>query len=401
MRFFILIGLLCFSFLLRAEWIESNGSALIEGDNIERAREAAIKKAVSLATYKAGVKITSQQTVINGLIKEQYTKITYRGEAHRVEVISEGQVGKEYVVTIRLEIHEKNQSSRCQKSPIRSSILVVQAEVVRLDHLRYGKIFGLESSFSERLEEAILDDAVAFFPRLQSNSRLNTQQVLDKVRGYRIPSWLAFITNTQYILIPTLVDLSTTPVLTHWGGMYEDTPDREFQIQMSLYHGISGELIWQEHYRQFAPWDFARNQTVDPKSSTFWNSQYGQAINKTIIDIVSDLDQKLTCRPTIGQIVARNNESIIINLGRRHGVKVKDNFQIILTQNLFDRLSQVRIQPHPSKTKIIINSVSEYSSSATLKDESASLNIQANDLVILSSHFEPKKKNQWHVPKSP
>ena len=390
-RFVISIFLFMLSCSIQAEWIESTASAIIEGDKIERAREVAIKKAVNAATYKAGLKISSQQTVINGLIKEQYTKIEYRGEFHRVEVLSEDKIGNEYVVALRIEVNEKSKYAHCKKSPIRSSILIVQAEVLRLDHLRYGKIFGLESSFVERLEKSMLDDAVAFFPRLHTNSRLNTHQTLDDTRGYRIPNWLAFITNTQYILIPRLLDLSTTPVLTHWGGLFEDTPNREFQIQMSLYHGISGELLWNQHYQQMAPWNFPRNQQVDPKSSTFWDSDYGQAINKTIADIVHDLDQKLTCHPTIGQIIARNSESIMINLGRRHGVKKNDEFQIILTQNLFDRLSQVRIQPHPSKTKIIVESVTEYSSSASLKDESASLNIQTNDLVILSTHFKKKK----------
>jgi hypothetical protein len=380
----LLLVMLLVSSTVSANWLEITGKAIIQHDNIEVAREQAIKRAVNDAAFKAGFKIISQQSVLNGLMQEQHTQIEYAGEVHRVEVISEDRVDNEYHVQLRVELGQVTATNQCQSSTLKSKILIPRATIAHQEQLRYGHLFGFSAAFVERLAENIQTDAVSYFTTLHTDSDIVFKKNLNQVRGYRFPSWLGKITNTQYILVPEIIDMSITPTVSYLMGLFESTPAREFQLRLTLFHSISGERIWMKDYSYSVPWEFDRNAMIEPQTELFWQSTYGRTIDKVIDNVVSDIDQTLSCRPTLGQLIARQNDRVVINLGRHHGVRVGDIFQIILVRHMFDRLSQLTINPDPSHAKITIQSVTEFTAIANLMDETSSLNIQINDLVLKS-----------------
>lgn len=101
-----------------------------------------------------------------------------------------------------------------------------------------------------------------------------------------------------------------------------------------------------------------------------------------MVQASEDIDKILNCRPLLGQIVAKQHDRIIINLGRRHGIKVGDEFQLVLQQNMPDRLDKMRAIAGQSRASISIDQVTEESATALLQGQNASLNIQINDLAI-------------------
>ncbi|MGS0682842.1 flagellar assembly protein T N-terminal domain-containing protein [Shewanella sp. 125m-7] len=365
---------------VQAKWITASGQAEIMDNNVTQAREDAIHQAVSYATLKSGARFSSQQTVSNGQLVNDTFVIEHQAQGKNIELISERIENNQITVNVRIDIVEPLNDT-CQGSHLKAAILIPQALIKDRTQLRVGNIGLFEQNLSERLALMLAQHSSSSFPQTHANERLDIDQALVDVRGYRLPSWLSEITDSQYILLPEIIDISTED-FTSTLGLWDNDPMRNFQLRVSLFHGISGEKVWSQQYSQAAEWEFKRQQTVNSNSDTFWRSEYGQAIDQVLAQVSNDLDNSLNCRPLLGQVVSRQADRIILNIGRRHGIRVGDKLQLVLQQNMPDRLDNMRAVAGKSTASITIDQVTEESATAVLDGIAASLNIQINDLAI-------------------
>ncbi|MCK8043376.1 flagellar assembly protein FlgT [Shewanella sp. 1CM18E] len=363
-----------------AKWISVTGQAEIINNDVAQAREDAIHQAVSYATLKSGAQFTSQQTVNNGQLIDDSFTLAHEAQSQNVELISEQIDSNVLTVNIRLDLIEPIEST-CRLGDLKAAILIPQSLIKDRTQLRYGNLGLFEQNLSERLAETLTQQSNTGFPLVHANERLDIAQELVDVRGYRLPTWLGEITDSQYILLPEIIDISTEP-FTSTLGLWDNDPLRTFQIRVSLFHAISGEKIWSQQYRETAEWEFKRQQTVNSNSELFWQSEYGEAIDQVLTQVSHDIDENLNCRPLLGQVVSRQGDRIIINLGRQHGVRVGDKLQIVLQQNMPDRLDNMRAVASKSRASITIDQVSQQSATAELEGIAASLNVQLSDLAI-------------------
>ncbi|MEZ9141877.1 FlgT C-terminal domain-containing protein [Shewanella sp. 10N.286.52.E4] len=105
-------------------------------------------------------------------------------------------------------------------------------------------------------------------------------------------------------------------------------------------------------------------------------------MNQLFQQSTQDIDNLLNCRPLLGQIVAKQGNRIIINLGRKNNVKMGDNFQIVLQQNIPDRVNLMRAVATKNRATVTIEQVSEESATAVLEGIGSTGNIQVQDIVI-------------------
>ncbi|PKG58582.1 flagellar assembly protein FlgT [Shewanella sp. GutDb-MelDb] len=365
---------------VQAKWTQATGQAKIVDNNLAKAREDAIEQAISYATLKTGAHFSSEQTVSNGqLVNDSFT-LSRNVQSQQVEMVSELVEDGYITVNIRIDMIEPFEQA-CQASELKASILVPQASIKDRSQLRYGNLGLFEQNLSEQLAQVIEANSSSSFTHLHANERLDVDQTLVDVRGYRLPSWLGEITDSQYILLPEIIDISPEPS-TRTFGLWENDPMRVFQFKLSLFHAISGEKVWSKQYSKSAEWEFSLQQTVNSNSDQFWRSEYGAMISTVLLDASQDIDQALNCRPLLGQVIAKQANRIILNIGRRNGIRVGDTLQLVLQQNMPDRLDNMRAVAGKSKATITIDQVTEESATAVLKGLSASLNIQINDLAI-------------------
>ncbi|MEZ9596524.1 flagellar assembly protein FlgT [Shewanella sp. 10N.261.52.F9] len=363
-----------------AKWVTASGQAKITGNNVAQAREDAINQAVTYATLKSGASFSSQQTLSNGQLIDDSFTMSQQAHSQNVELINEQITDNVLSVNVRIDILEPMEQA-CPTTGLKAAILIPQALIKDRTQLRYGNIGLFEQNLSERLANIIQHRSNSSFPHIHANERLDIDQALVDVRGYRLPTWLGEITDSQYILLPEIIDISTEP-FTSTLGLWDNDPMRNFHIRVSLFHAISGEKVWSQQYTQAAEWEFKRQRTVNSNSATFWGSEYGEAIDQVLSQVSIDIDDSLNCRPLLGQIVSRQGDRIIINLGREHGIRVGDKLQLVLQQNLPDRLDNMRAVASKSKATITIDQVTQESSTAVLTGIAASLNVQLNDLAI-------------------
>lgn len=282
--------------------------------------------------------------------------------------------------SVQPELAQTTSASSCH-SNIKANIVVPQAQMHDRSQLRYGQIGDFEQHLSQRLTQRLNLNLQHGSTLTFSNERLDFSPSLSPTHSTRIPNWLNTITNSQYLLIPS-IDNITTENTRYVFGLWETSPERQFVMTLSLYHGISGELIWQKRYETQAEWEFSLTTQVDSASQTFWQSEYGQNIDTVLSHVSQDLDIALACRPVIGQVIARHGNNILINLGRRNGVKVGDSFRVVLQNQVQDRLNMERITAVDTHVHITIDQVSENIAQSHLSSRDAMSNIQINDLIL-------------------
>lgn len=381
--FAVLAWLLLFSCspVADAAWVVMKGEANIIDGNITKAREDALEQALTYASIKNGASFTSSQKISQGQLVQDSFTMSNQSQASKVELINELIEGDKLTVMVRVDIVQPNEA-QCDSQHLKAAILVPQSLIKDRAQLRYGNIGGFQKALSQRLGDAIDTQSLTSFAHIHANERLDVEQALVDIRGYRLPSWLSEITDSQYVLLPEIIDISTDPAESQMLGLWSSDPNRQFQIRLSLYHGISGEQVWSKSYNTSSPWEFKKQETVPSNHQRFWQSAYGKTIDKILVNVIEDIDNTLSCRPILGQVVARQHDRVILNLGRRHGIKVGDDFQLVLQQNIPDRFDKMRAVAGKSRASIIIDQVTEKTATAVLVDKNASYNVQINDLAI-------------------
>ncbi len=381
------IAILCASGLLVtmsafAEQIEVTGKAKIVNGDIDKAREDAISQALNYASLKAGVNFSSEQQINQGRLTQDTFQMQRMGSANNVELMSEMISEHTITVILQLELSEQESDAQCKSQSLKAAIMLPQAYLQEREQLRYGQLAHFEERITEQLGKAINAQSRYSFARLHADEKIDNTNQLVNFRGNRIPSWLGELTDSQYLLQPEIIDISTEPVKSSYLGFVEDDPLRQFILKLTLYHGISGEVVWSESFATSAPWEFERQEIVSPANQRFWRSSYGQAISDILQQSVMSLDKQLNCRPLLGQIVARDGDRIIINLGRKNGVKMGDKFQIVLQKNIPDRFNSMRAIATKSRASVVIEQVTEDSSTAIFDSIDSAYNIQVNDIAI-------------------
>ncbi|WP_144210010.1 flagellar assembly protein FlgT [Shewanella donghaensis] len=367
-----------------AEMVEVSGKANIVNGDLDKAREAAINQALNYASLKAGVNFSSEQTINQGNLTQDAFQIQRMGEANNIQLVSEIVTNKDITVLLRLDLQSKSnlQSQQCHSQELKAAIMIPQATINDRSQLRYGQLLTFPKALSEQLGKTLNSQSDYSYARIHADETLDHTNELINFKGNRIPSWLGEITDSQYILQPEIVDISTAPTSSSFLGFVTDDPMRQMSFRLSLYHGISGEKVWSKDYAAEAEWEFERSESVSPTTKRFWQSNYGQTLDQLIQLSTNDIDNLLNCRPLLGQIVAKQGNRIIINLGRRNNVKMGDSFQIVLQQNIPDRVNLMRAVATKNRATVTIEQVSEESATAVLQGIEASGNIQIQDIVI-------------------
>ena len=373
-KFILLIQLSCVSFYSSSKWIQVTGSSLITSSE-EEAREQAIKEAIKEASFKAGFSINQTEKIEKGILKESTFTVANKGSFASAEILSEtiNEEDETYEVVVNLQIDKER--PKCENN-LKAGVLLAKTTTNHREQLRYGNIFDLPDAISKKIAIEISGQAKHFFT-IDHSMNITTE----KKNKNKISTWIAKERNAQYVIFSQIVDISMEKegIIN---SIIPITKEREFKIYLSLYHGVSGEKIWEKIYRKRSDWEFKINDQVDPNSNFFWSSSFGNNIQQILKKAIRDIDTLIRCKVTSGQVIAKKKNYVIINLGRKHLVKSNDKFQIIAIEGAKDRNNQMKLIPKMSTAEITISNITEFYSTAILKKETASLNVQTGDMVV-------------------
>lgn len=385
----MIFRLLCFSLAIYspfnfAQWYESQGVAVIKNGDEKAAKNQAMQNALKKALLVAGASVSSVRQVVNGLLTQDEINIRASGSVNSFELISENYQDDMVTVTIRADIFP--QEKKCFAADYKKSMLLTRSNLLHREQANIGSIYSIDQNVIKHLSDKIQEKGIYLNTKLALKSktpftRLNRSLQMDRIK--QLTMSLAQQTDTQFVLYSEIDDISlATDENNSWQFWQDKVFQRQFNMTFYIYDGNTGEQVLNEQYQSSAPWAFKQRESVEVNSANFWQSDFGTQVSRVLDNVVMDIDENMMCQPTQGKIVQVNGNAITFNLGKRHGVKVGDEFSLLHFNNFVDDNNRSYAGYNISPYKVVVNEVTHDSARATTKSQHLLDNIQINDLAV-------------------
>ena len=383
MKLPLLLTLLLASLSARAELIEAQGSAAILGGDEVYAREQATRDALRQALLASGAAVSSVQRLENGSLRSEQIQIRSGGDIRQYRLKREEVRNGRMYITLVADIQAERQI--CQTQHFAKDLTLVRLRLRYPDQASYGAMDDMPENLSRRLFETLANapQGVAVRQWLDENLRidpLHLQQgdrsALEEIKA------LSLRTDSQYLVLGSIDDLSIEPQGNQLTSWYQD-PVRNFRMQLYLFDGINGSLINRKVYEGRATWTFGKREQVGSSSGQFWQSSYGQEVNYQLKQAAQDLVAQLTCAPVTARVVGQNERGPYINLGRRNGVKLGDQFRIQHNADFIDSYGKSRMMRNPADGLFEVVQVFDDGAIISSQNKYSPFNIQNGDLAVL------------------
>jgi len=383
-RVLILAFCCSLSFSSISQWYEVEGQAYISNGDKKAARTLAMENALKKALLVAGASVSSVQQVVNGLVTQDELSIRASGTVNSIDIIDETYNGDYVSVTIRADIFP--QQKQCFAADYKKSIVITQTKILHREQANVGEIYKLDMVVPELLNNKIAKHSRFIDAHLVAKNKTNFSRLNSSFQNEEIKEMtmeLGHMFDSQYVLYSEINDLSFgTNKLNHWKVWQEAQFERYFTTTLYLYSSVNGEFIFSKEYHSQAPWKYGKRARVDLNSNEFWQSQYGNMLDRTIESAIIDIDESVMCEQTRAKILEVNGTQVMINLGKQHGVQVGDEFSLLHVNTFKSNIGKTYPNFNVSPFKVKVTVVHQANAIAEASDDRLFSNIQINDLAI-------------------
>lgn len=383
-RLLILVIFCSLALTSQAQWYEVEGQAYIGNGDKKAARTLAMENALKKALLVAGASVSSVQQVVNGLITQDELSIRASGTVNSIDIIDETYNGDYINVTIRADIFPQQQ--QCFAADYKKSIVLTRSNILHREQANVGEIYKLDTVMPELLSKKITKHSQFIDANLVAKNKTNFSRLNHSFQNEEIKHLtmeLSHMFDSQYVLYSEINDLSFGDnKLNDWKIWQEAQFERYFSTTLYLYNGANGEFVFSKEYSSHAPWKYAKRKRIDLNSQKFWQSQYGNMLDRTLESAIIDIDESIMCQQTRAKIIQVNGSQIMINLGKQHGVQIGDEFSLLHVNNFTSDIGKTYPSFNVSPFKVKVTSVHQANAIAVASDDKLFSNIQINDLAV-------------------
>lgn len=364
-----------------------SGESVIIDNDVDIARELAVRNALKQALLYAGASVSSIQAFNGGKILSDSFQVRMDGEIRDIRLKSETIKGGKITVNVLTDIVADR--NKCLSAGYQKSISLVRVKIAHREQASYGGIYNINESFSKLLYQGLRDNSHTFDAREFINKNIAFDGSFLPQRGNLTPQEIKQISkaaDSQYVILGTITDLSTLKPKVNGIAkiLKNDLPERNFRLTMQVYDGFNGDLLFERNYSKMTKWEFAKHRVVDTDALKFWRSEYGQSLEVIIDDILFDLDASLQCKSVEARVIAVDGNEIDINIGRNNGLKVGDKFMIKHNSSYVDQFGISRKRETKSNSEVEVMQVYDKQAHLLTVDRQPTANVQIDDLVILN-----------------
>ncbi|HIF9057188.1 TPA: flagellar assembly protein FlgT [Photobacterium damselae] len=372
----ILVALLNFSVMLggvfslpaHAKWLEVTGQAVIL-ESESTARINALEDAIYQAMIFSGADIATLSN-IKPYLSEKNKEYRFSGnEVRQVSVLKTDKQGGKFYLTARIDIYPAAKS--CHKTQYKKPLLLSDFTLLSQQQAIMGGIYQVGEDFTTMLKRQIQQ-------RSQSFVVAGTTHIPFNANNPSMMMMLAEDKDAQYLISGQITDISAT---LDQKLLKKDQVNRQFATSMTIMDGKTGEILFEKNYRDIALWPFSRTSTVDTKSARFWQSPYGLAVERVSRNMMLDLENALSCRASLPEIVSAHGNMAQMNVGRIHGVKEGDRLKLWHSASFIDQMGIPRTRMVATQLTLIVNRVYEKSAELIINQPDLAASIQTGDLL--------------------
>jgi hypothetical protein len=356
---------------LYAQWFQANATTSIINENIDKARQQAIKKAVKEALLYSGTSLSNLQQLNHIILQDKRIILNTGGEIKGLQIVNEVKNDKTLFIDIKVDIVPNKQQCIGRQFP--KSMMLSRFALNVPEQTVHGQIYDLHKKVSEVFYNELSLNPYLFNVRnyidmpLKLGEKYNNKDLVDTLHSLSVES------DSQFIIYGEINDLSVNFEL--------EQPERYFYMTVYVYDAFQGQLLFSKQYRQKSIWEYQREELVDLKSKTFWETQYGESILNGLDQANADISQKVQCILPRARVVAVDNNTIQINLGRRNGLKKDTRINLSYSSNFKDQFGIERNSFSISQQEMEVVAVHENSAVLTTLDKYPLSNIQIDDIA--------------------
>ena len=327
----ILLLILLLPYYAAATWYTAEGKAEIINSEVEAARKAAVENALRNALFQAGTTVSGISELSQGVLQSDQFSVRARGEVRNVHLVRERREGDFITISLKADIMSMQD---CVQDYYRKSVLIGPFSLLKRQQAQLGSIYRIEAELTKVLHNRLGTNSSNINVRnlLLSNIRIPRQPNAQGMRS--VAARLSEKYNAQFVVLGVIKDISyfdaDVPGLLDFG---QKETRRNFSVELFLFDGVKGELVLLKSYNGHEKWSLHNTQKVDVSGQVFWRSEYGQFIQNTMYEMANDVDQIVACRKSAGQITRVLDDAVVINLGRKNGLKIGDEFRLVHTQS--------------------------------------------------------------------
>lgn len=357
-----------FSTSVSAAWYQVTGTAtVVSSEEVARvhALEDAIYKAVSFAGADIGG-ISNLRPLLEENRKE------YQFANHEVRyILVEEQRARRGIMSVRIRIDIYPSATGCHVSQYKKTFLVGNIDIASPQQAVMGQVYRLGDDFAHVINRQLKQESASFVSVGTTDYEINK----------RYPERLKMIaqdTGAQYIIGGVITDLTAT---VEQKVLRDDEINRQFALEMQVFDGKTGHEVYTRNYREVARWPFPKTSKIDTKSARFWASTYGEMMLRVSRNIMLDLESEVSCKVTLPEVVAKFGNTIVMDLGRMHGVEEGDQLQLWHTGSFIDQNGLPRNKVTQSDITVTVSRVYEHEAELTVDQSDLSGSIQIGDVM--------------------
>lgn len=360
-------NLMAFSPLASAAWYEVIGSAAIVATE-KQAELNALEDAVYRAVRFSGADVGAVRNIFPLLTAN---KKEFQFTNHEVRYIQvEAKQTQNGTVYIKIKIDIYPSASACHTGQYKKTLLIDDMTLLSPQQAVIGQMYDLGTDFSTLLSNQLDKQSASFL------SVGTADYAIDKSNPTRI-QMIAEDKGAQYVVAGNITDLSAT--IAERGG--DDLINRQFALEMQIFDGKTGNEIATRNYREVARWPFPKTSKVDTRSARFWSSTYGEMLQRVSRNMMLDLENELACKITLPEVVAKFGNTVTINLGRLHGVRVGDKLSLWHTGSFIDQHGISRNKVSQSDITLTVTRVYEHDAELSIDQPDLADSVQIGDVM--------------------
>lgn len=377
-----------------AQTIEAQGEAIIYDQNIDDARYRATQQAIKQATLQASSRVRSNDSMKNGELSSNIS-IQSSGRAKDTRILSEFVSNDILSVTIQTDIEAEGMCENGTINPYRKSVGITGFAIQTPQQANLGALYNIPRELPKALADEV--NQQGYLRALAATNLSVYPDLINAPTSMTNDGTLTDVANigedlgVQYVISGVIRDISErfekhpnqkTPLnkLLSWANKEDN--QRKFVLDLYIYDGFSGALIFQQRYDETGKWDTNLSDKVGFGTGKFWTLHYGQIVQQTLKNIALDTSDKLNCQPFVANIFRTEGNKIHINAGSLAGVHKGDQFQVFRRYEIFDQLQNAQTQLNNANINVTITQVQPNFAIGELAVDARVLNVQQQDVVI-------------------
>ncbi len=322
-------------------------------------------------------------------------RVRSSGSLSNVQIIDERIDGNLLVVTIKAEVNYEDACPQSSGSHYTKSAAVTAFTLQQPLEANLGDLHNAPQVLSKQVANQLTDaghlKAISASHLLIPGPGAATR---DAAAGNITDQLMHFKDmDVQFIITGVIRDLQKfDPSRSSEGNILVNTYDkldyrgrqhmRNFAMEVFVYDGYTGALIFREAYRDGGLWHLDDHTRTGFGTAAFLKTDYGQKVRSLVENVAKDLDEQLKCEPFRARILATDNNLITINAGAIAGIRPGDKLSVYRKSIFYDPLDRAHVRLENTRQTLVVNEVHPLFATGRIQGDTSQHNIQQDDVVL-------------------